>query len=182
MDTWLNKSGAVGLGDLELAVFPETGRGVKAQRPFKEGERILTIPAECLWTVKGAYADPILGPVLRSIKPALSVEDTLALYILFIRSRVGDPAYAERQTHVDVLPSEYTMSMFFTDEELEICGGSSLYTLTTHLRGRVGDDYKKLFTSVIIRHRDLFPLEKFSIQDVSLWHTLYDNMLTRRPV
>ncbi|CAI6092511.1 unnamed protein product [Clonostachys chloroleuca] len=165
MDAWLNKSGAVGLGDLDLADFPETGRGVKAQRPFKEGERILTIPANCLWTVKGAYADPLFGPVLQSVQPPLSVEDTLALYILFVRSRVGDPAYAERQSHVAVLPSEYTLSMFFTEEELRVCAGSSLYTLTTQLRGRVGDDYKKLLTSVFMRHRDLFPLDKFSFQD-----------------
>jgi histone-lysine N-methyltransferase SETD3 len=182
MDAWLNKSGAVGLGDLDLADFPETGRGVKAQRPFKEGERILTVPANCLWTVKGAYADPLFGPVLQSVQPPLSVEDTLALYILFVRSRVGDPAYAERQSHVTVLPSEYTLSMFFTEEELRVCAGSSLYTLTTHLRGRVGDDYKKLLTSVFMRHRDLFPLDKFSFQDVSSWHALYHHELTRSPI
>ncbi|KAM3431449.1 hypothetical protein NHJ13734_007303 [Beauveria thailandica] len=164
MDAWLNKSGAVGLSGLDLADFPETGRGVKAQRPFKEGDRILTIPANCLWTVNGAYADPLFGPVLQSVQPPLSVEDTLALYILFVRSRGEDPAYAERQTHVAMLPSEYTLSMYFTDEELRVCAGSSLYTLTTHLRGRVGDDYKKLLTSVFMRHRDLFPLDKFSFE------------------
>ncbi|VUC21996.1 unnamed protein product [Clonostachys rosea] len=165
MDAWLKKSGAVGLSDLDLADFPETGRGVKAQRPFKAGERILTIPANCIWTAKAAYADPILGPVLQSVQPPLSVEDILALYILFVRSRVDDPAYAERQTHVAMLPSEHTLSMFFTDEELRVCAGSSLYTLTTHLRGRVGDDYKKLLTRLFMRHRDLFPLDKFSFQD-----------------
>lgn len=87
---------------------------------------------------------------------------------------MGDPAYAERQTHVAVLPSEYTLSMFFTDEELEVCAGSSLYTLTRHLRGRVGDDYKKLLTGVFMRHRGLFPLDKFSFQDVSLYNVQYN--------
>ncbi len=85
MEAWLSKQGAVGLDDLAVADFPVTGRGVAAKRAFKEGERILTIPAACLWTVEHARADPLLGPVLRSVQPSLSVEDTLALYILFVR-------------------------------------------------------------------------------------------------
>jgi histone-lysine N-methyltransferase SETD3 len=59
------------------------------------------------------------------------------------------------------------MSIFFTDEELQVCAGSSLYTLTTQLRGRVGDDYKQLLMRVLTRHRGLFPLDKFTFADVS---------------
>ncbi|OAQ98842.1 hypothetical protein LLEC1_06050 [Akanthomyces lecanii] len=165
MEAWLKDSGAVGVDDLEVADFPVTGRGVGAKRAFKEGERILTIPAKCLWTVKHAYADTLLGPVLRSVQPSLSVEDTLALYILFVRSREDDPKYKDLQSHVARLPESYSLSIFFTDEELDVCAGSSLYTLTTQLRGRVGDDYKHLLTRVFMRHRDLFPLQKFGIQD-----------------
>lgn len=168
MDAWLCSAGAVGLGDLEIADFPETGRGVRAKRQFKQGERILTIPASCLWTFEHAYADPLLGPVLRSVQPSLSVEDTLALYILFVRSRPQDTKYQGFQNHVAAMPSSYSMSIFFTDDELEICAGSSLHTLTTQLRGRVGDDYKQLLLRVLTRHRQLFPLDKFTIQDVSL--------------
>ncbi|KAL6836317.1 hypothetical protein J3E69DRAFT_24096 [Trichoderma sp. SZMC 28015] len=87
MESWLKESGAVGLEDLELVEFPVTGRGARALRPFKQGERILTIPGDCLWTVEHAYADPLLGPVLCSTQPPLSVEDTLAIHLLFVRSR-----------------------------------------------------------------------------------------------
>lgn len=168
MEAWLCNAGAVGLDDLEIADFPETGRGVRSKRQFKQGEEILTIPASCLWTVEHAYADPLLGPVLRSVQPSLSVEDTLALYILFVRSRPQDPKYQGFQNHVAAMPRSYSMSIFFTDDELEICAGSSLHTLTTQLRGRVGDDYKQLLLRVLTRHRQLFPLDKFAIQDVSL--------------
>ena len=177
METWLKDSGAVGVEDLEVADFPVTGRGVGAKRAFREGERILTIPAKCLWTVKHAYADTLLGPVLRSVQPSLSVEDTLALYILFVRSRQDDPKYKDLQSHVARLPQSYSLSIFFTDEELEVCAGSSLYTLTTQLRGRVGDDYKQLLTRVFMRHRDLFPLQKFGIQDVSTVHLPLSKLL-----
>lgn len=87
MEGWLKESGAVGLESLELAEFPVTGRGARALRRFKQGERILTIPGDCLWTVEHAYSDPLLGPVLRSTQPPLSVENTLAIYLLFVRSR-----------------------------------------------------------------------------------------------
>lgn len=46
MEAWLSDAGAVGLCDLEVADFPLTGRGVRAKRALKEGERILTIPAK----------------------------------------------------------------------------------------------------------------------------------------
>lgn len=74
MESWLSNSGAAGLEDVEVADFPTTGRGVRAHRAFKQDERILTIPASCLWTVKHAYDDSLLGPVLRSAQPSLSVE------------------------------------------------------------------------------------------------------------
>ncbi|OAA71767.1 Rubisco LS methyltransferase, substrate-binding domain protein [Akanthomyces lecanii RCEF 1005] len=163
MEAWLKDSGAVGVEDLEVADFPLVGRGVGAKRAFKEGERILTIPAKCLWTVEHAYADPLLGPVLRSVTPSLSVEDTLALYILFVRSRPDE--YEQLRSHVEMLPASYSMSIFFADEELDVCAGSSLHSLTTQLRGHVGDDYKQLLMRVLMRHRSLFPLDKFGIQD-----------------
>lgn len=84
MESWLKESGAVGLDDLELANFQATGRGVRSLQYYKEGEKVLTIPCGILWTVEHAYADPLLGPALRSVQPPLTVEDTLATYILFV--------------------------------------------------------------------------------------------------
>src|SRR5689334_16330894 len=82
MENWLKQSGAKGLDGLELANFPATGRGVRTLRRFKKGEEILTIPSSALWTVEHAYANPLLGPALRSVQPPLSTEDILATYIL----------------------------------------------------------------------------------------------------
>ncbi|KID85169.1 histone-lysine N-methyltransferase [Metarhizium guizhouense ARSEF 977] len=132
METWLEQSGAVGLDGLEVADFPVTGRGVKARRRFKQGERILTIPSSLHWTVKHAQNDSLLGPALRSARPPLSVEDTLAVYILFVRSR--ESGYDGLRSHVERLPASYSSSIFFTDDELEVCAGASLYTITKQLQ------------------------------------------------
>lgn len=166
MESWLKATGAVGLDDLELADFPITGRGVRTLRRFKEGERILTIPCGSLWTVEHAYADSLLGPVLRSARPPLSVEDTLATYILFVRSR--ESGYDGLRSHVAALPTSYSSSIFFAEDELEVCAGSSLYTITKQLGQRIEDDYRGLLVRVLGQCRDLFPLEKFTIEDVGV--------------
>ncbi|KAH0490858.1 hypothetical protein TgHK011_002309 [Trichoderma gracile] len=163
MESWLTKSGAVGLSDLELADFPVTGRGVKTLRRFKQGERILTIPSGVLWSVEHAYSDSKLGPALRSAKPPLSVEDILATYILFVRLR--DSGYDGLRAHVSALPGSYSSSIFFSEEELEVCAGTSLYTITKQLEQRIEDDYRQLAVRVFARHPDLFPLDKLTIED-----------------
>ncbi|KAL5087702.1 hypothetical protein Trisim1_007567 [Trichoderma cf. simile WF8] len=180
MESWLKESGAVGLEDLELVEFPVTGRGARALRRFKQGERILTIPGDCLWTVEHAYADPLLGPVLCSTQPPLSVEDTLAIYLLFVRSR--ESGYDGPRSHVAALPASYSSSIFFENDELEVCAGTSLYTITKQLEQRIEDDYRGLVMRVLGLHPDLFPLDKFMIADYkwalcSVWSRAMDFVL-----
>ncbi|KAK5663835.1 hypothetical protein OQA88_38 [Cercophora sp. LCS_1] len=163
MESWLKLSGATGLDGLELADFPDTGRGIRALRSFKKEEEILTIPSGNLWTVEHAYADPLLGPALRSVRPPLSVEDTLVTYLLFIRSR--ESGYDGMRSHVAALPLSYSSSIFFTEDELEVCAGTSLYTITKQLSQSIEDDYKALLVRALVRHRDLFPLTKFTMED-----------------
>ena len=168
MERWLKVAGAVGLDDLELANFPIVGRGVRTLRHFKEGEKILTIPHDVLWTVEHAYADPLFGPALRSVRPSLSVDEILAIYILFVRSRKSE--YDGLQSHVAALPTHYSSSIFFTEDELKVCAGTSLYAITKLLERQIEDDYKALVMRLLGQYRDLFPLDKFTIEDVGIIH------------
>ncbi|KAH8696907.1 hypothetical protein GQ44DRAFT_718701 [Phaeosphaeriaceae sp. PMI808] len=163
MESWLKQSGASGLDDLELADFSDTGRGVRTLRRFGEGEKILTIPLGVLWTVKHAYADPFLGPALLSAQPPLSVDDTLATYILFVRSCRLE--YDGLRSHVAALPTSYTSSIFFGEAELEVCAGTSLYATTKQLDRQIKDDYRGLVVRLFQRHQELFPPDKFTIKD-----------------
>ncbi|KAI4147190.1 MAG: hypothetical protein LQ341_001848 [Variospora aurantia] len=163
MESWLKESGAVGLDDLQLANFQVTGRGVSSLQYYKEGERVLTIPCGILWTVEHAYADPLLGPALRSVQPPLTVEDTLATYILFVRSRKS--GYNGLRSHVTALPTSYSSSIFFTENELDVCAGTSLYTVTKQLKRQIEEDYAGLVARIFGQYQDLFPLDKFTIED-----------------
>jgi hypothetical protein len=168
MESWLKESGAVGLDELELADFPVTGRGVRTLRRFEEGETILTIPCDILWTVEHAYTDSLLGPALRSARPPLSVQDILATYILFVRSR--ESGYDGLRSHAAALPASYSSSIFFTRDDLEVCAGSSLYTITKQLEQQIEGDYRGLVVRVLRRDQDLFPLDKFTIEDIRMMH------------
>ncbi|KAK2730807.1 hypothetical protein FQN57_004127, partial [Myotisia sp. PD_48] len=163
MEGWLKESGAVGLDALELADFPVIGRGVRTLQHFKEGERILTIPANILWTVEHAYADSLLGPALRSAQPPLSIDDTLAIYLLFVRSR--ESGYDGMRSHLAAMPKSYFSSICFTEDELEVCAGTSLYAITKQLERCIEVDYRALVVRLLVQHRDLFPLGKFTIED-----------------
>lgn len=166
MESWLKESEAVGLDDVELANFQVTGRGVKSLKYYKEGERVLTIPSGILWTVKHAYADSLLGPALRSAQPPLTVEDTLATYLLFVRSRKS--GYDGLRSHVAAMPTSYSSSIFFTGDELELCAGTSLYTITKQLKRQIEEDYVALVARIFGQYPDLFPLKKFTLEDVGV--------------
>ncbi|CAI2185996.1 2001_t:CDS:2 [Funneliformis geosporum] len=166
LQEWLEDGGIKDLNWLQLEDFPDTGRGVKTLRPLKLNDVVLTIPGSYLWTVDAAFDDPLLGPAIRSIKQPLSVEDTLAVFLLFVKSREED--YEGRRAHVNLLPSSYTTSVFFNDSELEACSGSSLYQLTKQLKQQMKEDYLQLVNDLFSKHPDLFPLEKFTL-DEYMW-------------
>lgn len=163
---WLEESGGFGLDNLDLADFPATGRGVRANKAFKEGDKILTIPNKCLWTVEHAQQDPLLGPALASLKPQLSVEDTLAVYLLFVRAR--ETGYENMRLHVEALPKEYGSSIFFSEQQLAECAGSSLYAVTKQLETQIDEGYRDILGRLFVQHSDLFPLEQCSVDDVRI--------------
>ena len=179
MESWVKESGAVGLDDLEVADFQVTGRGVRSLHYLKEGERLLTIPSGILWTVESAYADPLLGPALRSVQPPLTVDDTLATYILFVRSRKS--GYNGPRSHVAAFPTSYSSSVYFTENELQVCVGTSLYTITKQLKRQIEEDYAELVERIYGQYQDLFPLDEFTIEDVGVtcMMDVTNQMLTR---
>ena len=106
------------MNDLELANLLIVEHSVRTLQHFKEGEEILTIQCGVLWTVEHAYPGSLLGPALRSVRPSLSVDDTLATYILLVGSR--DLEYDGSRSHVAALPTSYSSSIFFTEDELKV--------------------------------------------------------------
>jgi hypothetical protein len=177
---WLKICGAEGLSWLKLAVFPFTGRGVETLRRLNYGDKVLIIPGSSLWTTEVALNDLIIGPILRSINQQLTDEDILALYLLFIRSR--NEGYEGRREHINLLPKSYKTSICFSEDELEVCYGSSLYHITYKLKQQIKEDYIKLYNVLLSKHPEYFPLEMCSQNDVSVTRIVYKMWLKFNPL
>src|SRR4051812_16820296 len=166
---WLRTHRATGLGHNELTLFPfaNTGRGVMTLASRKKGEEIFTIPEDCFLTAKGARKHHYLGELLLDAHVQFTDDEVLAIYILYIKSRVH--RYDEYKHYLGELPTQYTSPVFFTDEELGVCAGSSLYTLTKVLQLQIQDDYKKTNDMLFRRFPDNFPSGVFTLQNVSVY-------------
>jgi hypothetical protein len=75
------------------------------------------------------------------------------------------PAFAgapQRRAHIQSLPIAYTSSAFFTEDELHVCRGSSLYCTTYQLLDQIDTDYSTLVRTVFLPNLDVFPLTHFT--------------------
>ena len=149
---------------LQLVDFPVTGRGVQASRSFKAGEVILTVEREKLWTVDAAREDHFLGPIIIEHGSQLDVDNTLAIFLLFVKFHAT--GYEERKKHIDSLPREYTTTLFFDTVESDVYKGTSVDELTRRLNDQVQEDYEFLIKTVFSERQDIFPLDKITLDEV----------------
>ncbi|ORY50059.1 SET domain-containing protein [Rhizoclosmatium globosum] len=157
-----------------IHTFPETGRGLQAQLDIKEDAIILSAKWEAVWSVEAALNEPVLGDILKQNK--LSVDDTLALFLLFVKlsPKCSRDQHDQRRVHVKSgIPESYTASCFFTDEDLEIAQGSSLYNLTIHSQSQSKttseftlDEYKWALFTVWSRAMDFNVSAETSLRGV----------------
>ena len=98
----------------------------------------------------------------------MTIEDVFVVFLLFVKSRKEEEKeYQGRKQHLKLLPAAYNSSVFFSDEELEVCCGSTLYDFTCESKKRVEEDYKNLCNTLFYQHMNIFPLDKFSLEEVS---------------
>ncbi|KAL6795151.1 SET domain-containing protein [Trichoderma sp. SZMC 28012] len=97
-------------------------------------------------------------------------------------TRSCESGYDGPRSHVAALPASYSSSIFFEEDELEVCAGTSLYTVTKQLKQIIEDGHRGLVMRLLGLHPDLFPLDKFTIADYkwalcSIWSRAMDFVL-----
>jgi SET domain len=170
----LQGKGAIGLDTDKLILFPfsDTGRGIMTLVPHKKGTVIFTIPETVFLTASNARADLYLGELLKDAHTPLTDDDVLAIYILYINSRESS-RFDHYKSYLNELPTQYTSSVFFTDKELDICAGSSLYTVTKVLQQQIENDYDTINKMLFERFPDVFPSGVFTFERVSVYFYFY---------
>jgi len=167
LQEWLQNCGSKSLEHLSLGYFPKTGRGVKTSKPFKVGDQIMAIPSTVFWTVDAATSDPLLGPALRTVDPPLSIDDMLAVFLLFVKSSSHESRYNGWKLHIENIPKRYTSTIFFSDEDLEVCAGSSLYEITQQLKRQIKEDYLLIYEKLFVKYPKLFSQDVSTLENVS---------------
>eukprot|EP01087_Luapelamoeba_hula_P009472 TRINITY_DN2447_c0_g1_i1.p1 TRINITY_DN2447_c0_g1~~TRINITY_DN2447_c0_g1_i1.p1 ORF type:complete len:570 (+),score=164.44 TRINITY_DN2447_c0_g1_i1:189-1898(+) len=162
---WLHKHG-VTTDHARIALFPRTGRGMKATRDIAPGELIFRVPQQLFLTARSAAKhNPALHALFQqqqqqqqqqqrskrntnttSTTYTISEDDRLALLLLAERQKGSESFWAP---YFPLLPpvGSYDHSMFFREGhgEMHELYGSNLFELTRRLKLQVEDDYLVLF-------------------------------------
>ncbi|KAJ1566236.1 hypothetical protein HK405_010628 [Cladochytrium tenue] len=172
----------VGRKGVTVRDFQSTGRGLCAARPFRSGEVVLRCPRDLLWSVEAAAREPVLGEILSAKGTHLSTDDTLVVFLLFVKHspRCHQPPDSPRRTHIATgVPTRYTASVFFSRDDLAVCAGSSLHFTTLRLLGQIAEDYRDLVAGLFAIHPEVFPLDRFTLDEYkwalfSVWSRAMD--------
>ena len=124
--------------------FEETGRGYRCLRDIKQGEELLAIPLGDCWTAADARATAQLKPVMDA-DPELSDVNVTALHLLVERAKGPQ---STRWAHLQQLPIEYDLTLFWSAEQLSEIKGSPWHELATRFSEEAREDWATLRQAV----------------------------------
>lgn len=172
---WLSSedAGCFVSDDVRLSMFTSEGagglsmgRGVTAERDIAKGTVLVEIPRTCAWNYQAAMAkDSALRPALESGSVGSMREDDLLVLHIMNERFVQGKASSHWWPSVDVLPREYDLTMFWSDEEVESLAGSNLHQLTGVLRKQTKGDWEALKADIFNKHPDIFPEAAFTLEN-----------------
>jgi hypothetical protein len=124
----------------EVAHYEYQGRGLRVSAPITKGNPLISVPLPMLFSAKAAKADPALAAIIAAC-PTLRDDDLLALSLLHERS-LG--AASARAQHIASLPTDYDLTIFWTEEELAELVGSNVKSITEQLHAQTRADFASL--------------------------------------
>lgn len=101
---------------LRPADFSDTGRGLQTLTTAKPGKLLISLPETCLLTTSTVLSS-YLGPYIKVWTPRLS--PLLVLCVFLVLERHSGPL-SQWSPYIDVLPTEYTCPVYFTDEVINL--------------------------------------------------------------
>ncbi|KAK6169226.1 hypothetical protein SNE40_020314 [Patella caerulea] len=105
---WMRQYGMKKNG-LKLWDFPATGRGLMATQKINSGDIIISVPHHLLITIDTVLTSQI-GPALKQSKPKLSLQQSLALFILLERDKGNNSLW---RTYINTIPKDFTTPGYF---------------------------------------------------------------------
>lgn len=112
-EQWLDKNKAEH-NKVELAEFPETGWGLRANVQLEEAEKVMTIPDKLMMTTETA-SQTELREIVSNDRVLQQLSNVVLSLHLLMEAYNQDSFW---KPYIDVLPSSFTTPLYFTREDL----------------------------------------------------------------
>ncbi|ELR18348.1 SET domain containing protein [Acanthamoeba castellanii str. Neff] len=160
-EAWFAEQGGSRHAGVQLRTLPTFGRSVVAAHDIATGETLLSVPFSLVVDSADAplaTAAPEIRRILDEEFP-LSATNENALLLLVHKNDPNSPW----QRYIDVLPSTFSTTLFFSDDELSYLEGSSLHHFARQRRRAIESQYDTIFTPLFVDYPEHFAPEQFSL-------------------
>ena len=99
---------------LSICNFQQTGRGLFARKSIKENETLISLPLDCLITLKTLEDDDNFHDIFEENEEILPFQALLTLYLVYQKNLEG-PKF---RPYIDSLPKSFTNPYFCSKNEL----------------------------------------------------------------
>lgn len=169
---------------IELKANP---RGLVASKLYPTNTSLIKIPLSSAWSHKDTIAHPILSKYIKNIRDD---EDSLLLLLLMYyklqfnqKRKIDKDSDDIKYLHMQILPLEYTNSIFLSELELDLASGSSLHPITLQLQSQIIQDYNTLNLKVFSLSplfQD-FSLDLYKWSLCTMWSRCMDFIIEKPP-
>ncbi|PRP86193.1 hypothetical protein PROFUN_05709 [Planoprotostelium fungivorum] len=156
---WLDRN-IVQHSHVTVEEFAGTGRGMKATKNISNGDTIFSVPRKLFLSVSSSSESlqkvswhELVSTQLEQIfqTEQISTDESLVILLLHEKSK-ADSLWKE---YFPTLPTQYTNTVCWNDEQVEELRGSNLYHLTLRLKQQVREDFAILMEKTTRWKNDL---------------------------
>ncbi|KAL4715759.1 hypothetical protein ACJJTC_006338 [Scirpophaga incertulas] len=140
---WLCENGAQYDG-IQISEFEGYELGLKANKDFKEGSLILTVPAKVMITEKNAQ-DSDLSEFIQ-VDPLLQNMPNITLALFLLLEKCNPDSFWK--PYVDILPEKYSTILYFTSDEIALLKPSPVFESTLKLYRSIARQYAYFYNKI----------------------------------
>eukprot|EP01113_Clastostelium_recurvatum_P035847 TRINITY_DN5038_c0_g1_i3.p1 TRINITY_DN5038_c0_g1~~TRINITY_DN5038_c0_g1_i3.p1 ORF type:complete len:450 (+),score=101.11 TRINITY_DN5038_c0_g1_i3:360-1709(+) len=162
MDTflaWVTHHGGYHSPKIKIEDIPSYGRGVMARDDIKEGERIISIPFDLTLSHSNTLKSD-LKAVVESLQ--LSPTNQQAIHLLYEKYK-PDSFW---KPYIDILPRNFTTSLFFSEEEMGTLQASPLRNFTIRRKESIADQHRVTFSRLFTWWPEFFSSSQHTLSEL----------------
>ncbi|XP_030854652.1 actin-histidine N-methyltransferase [Strongylocentrotus purpuratus] len=161
---WLNTNG-VTTDAVKMAKFDE-GYGLQATQDIKMDQELMNIPRKVMMTDQNAVDSPTIGDLVRGDR-LLKGMPNVSLAIFILSEKLKSDSFWK--PYLDVLPSSYSLPLYFTPDEIQLFQGSTMYGECLKQHKNIARQYAYLFKLLNLPENSKLHIREYFTYDFYRW-------------